>query len=521
MSGKKKVSGKTKRASSASHPTQRRHTRADPTPDARPVTRPRTKSVTDGRGQPNIEILDQRRGRSQSQEGVVKGKNVVRDVTSRARRNSNGSVPDSTRPRPNETLPGRRNSISEGVSTQNNEPVNITFGRKIPDAPLLEDITNVHDKIGGNLTTKDVLEKLAQDFGVTLAANDTEQQVLDKLKKNRVINQDDFDFVNANVTSLKATRKIPDRLLHEGIANAKAQSIETEFSVRAILEQLAQDFGVTLAPNDTEQQVLDKLKTDRVINQSDYDFIVINAAPIIQALRIEARERADKIANFIIENQVSTLQATAEKDKEAVVKGNEDNARNQLSRKQKEDLGLSTGTDRYKNAKVQLDAKIKELSQSAIAQIDSELENNRIRLKTEGLAAEKQKQYKAFGDFLNKTHYHPFSFDALNVCGNFQDAAELVELVKRKPNLQTLVTNEHYNLLNDCRRVMGEDVTSAILNRISPTTLEQFHSVGDDGLILLAQLHSRTGIADNKLSDVGNKIQEIHPLVKPLSAKKI
>jgi hypothetical protein len=502
------------------------------TGETAPATRLRTKSIPD---RPTTNPIPPMRDRSKSQGDVVQGRNVVRDVTAGGRsdrRASGGSELKGSRDasaiqgqgdRPAGVLVGRSrsHSITEGITPPDSASRNITFGRKISDADVLTDVRTIQDQIGINFTTKDVLEQLAKDFEVDLDPQDTEAQIREKLKQDRVINQDDFDAIDATVTRLKTERKIPDQLLQESITQAKLQSISEQFSAKAVLAILAKDFDVTLTRDDTEPQILEKLKRDRVLNQSDYDFIVANIDPSIQTLRVEARQRADAIANDVITRQVQKIEADAETQKATLLAKKTVEATSQLSTKHTRNLGQPKTSDKYIAAKVALDAKIAEISASDLAQINRLRDEKITNLTTEGLATETQQQYKNFNDFLTSTDYHPFSFSALDVSGQFSDAASLVALVQRKPNMQALVTAKYYTLLNDCLRILGEDMTSAILSRINEATLAQFQAIGDDGLMLLRELHAQGGIVDNKLTAVGNRLQNIQPLTGTIANKQM
>jgi hypothetical protein len=472
-----------------------------------PGSRPITKKKSDSRKSLSKDSL----GKSQKKD---KGETVSSDrAFPRALPKSFiGSADDSRLP----TTPAaptariRSLSISDSVSPSTDESFNITFGRKIPNAILSEDIRTVQLRTEGNFTTTDVLKKIAEDFDVPLVDNDTEKQILKKLKDARVLNQDDFDTISAQVTG----RKTSDLSLIETIAHLQSQRIDAEFSPHAILVQLAQDFEVAIDDQDTEQDIFKKLKKDGALNQSDYDFIIANLDPSIQPLREEALKRADQIANDTIENQIQMLEAAANKQKNSLLAAKTIEAKKALSVKHSRNLEQPQGSEKYKQAHAALKSKILELSGSDITSIDIALQSEITKLRTTGLTAEKQKQYKNFSDFLNSTDYHAFSLSALDVSGNFQEAADFVGLVKRKPNMQALISAEHYMLLNSCLKVLGEEMTSTILNRINPVTLAQFYTMGDDGLGLLSILHKQGGIADIKLRDVGERIANIKPLVK-------
>jgi len=504
---------KNKRSRSAS--TGSKPSASNKTEKTAPAMRPRAKSdPTPPTGGP-----DDRRA-SESEPKRARGALAGRDKGDRARGALAGRD-EGDRARGALAGRSRSRSISEGVTSPDGTSPNITFGRKISDADILADVRAIQDQIGVNFTTKDVLEQLAQDFEVAIDPQDTEAQILEKLKRGRAINQDDFDVISTTVTQFKTERKIPEPLLQESITQAKLQSISEPFSAKAVLDILAKDFEIELALNDTEPQILEKLKRDRVLNQVDYDFIVAHIDPRIEVLRVEARQRADAIANDVITSQVQKIIAAAETQKKTLLAKNMVEATSQLSTKHKNGLNQPINSDKYKTAKAALDQKITEISATEIAEIDRLRDEEITQLNTTALAAETLKQSKSFSDFLTSTDYHAFSFTALDVSGKFSDAASLVALVNRKPNMQALVTAKHYTLLNDCLRLLGEDATSAILNRITPVTLAQFQAIGGDGLNLLRALHTQGGIADDKLTAVGNQLQAIQPLTGTIANKQL
>lgn len=455
----------------------------------------------------------QNRRRSASQGSIARDPSPPVDSRRRGRPD-----PDSDNNRPDsESTHRRRQSFSEGRSDSR---LDDALGRKLTDDLLTHDITAVQDQIGGDFSTKDVLEKLARDFEVGLAPNDSEEAMLVRLKSDRVINQDDYDFIQKSVDRLKTVRKIPDTLLQEHINGAKSQPVDQEFSTKGILNQLAQDFEVGIDPNDTEGEILNKLFHARVINRSDYDFIKANLDENITGIRAEALQRANQAAAETVAQRVRELEAGAESEKADLRVAVEAEAFKSLSRTHKRGLKQPPNSDKYKTAKVALDQKITDLLAPGIERIRRDLTANIERVRTLGLEAERQKQIDAHSDFLKNTNSHPFSFNALAVGGHFDEAARLVELVRRKPNMQALATPENYNLLIGARRVLGDDTTSSILDRVSPATLNQFNTLGDDGLVLLRELHQREGISDGKLTQMGGRIQEIQPLVGDISAKR-
>lgn len=218
--------------------------------------------------------------------------------------------------------------------------------------------------------------------------------------------------------------------------------------------------------------------------------------------------------------QTEALKQSVESEKAKAIAGQAEDAKKQLTKKQKKNLEAPPDSERHQEALKVLEARKVELAQDDLEKIEEGRKQREAEIPGEA-TIKGDEAVKEYQDFLNnpQVRHHPLAVAALELAKHdFAFAKKLVGALWQKPAIAPLVTQATLSAaeIDRCLGELSLDALAALLGSIQQTALKIFATT-TRRLAALARLQ-QDGVSGPCLTQLSTSIKVFDPFLAPASA---